>query len=1452
MSFVWGIYMSSVYMNNMDEIYYINIRNTLLFREGTVRVDADGNLLSLAVISEGFYCALLNTLMGWNLINANSEEKNASGIDLIDRGRKIALQVSLTCDHKKVQRSIDKFKDKFKSESYDGWHFFFVPIKRDAPHFREDFSLPEGIIFDKAKDVLSTDCILSMVQMVQGNGDIAKLIDLSHLMDKYTKDLASHEALCKRLYDRLCKARDDHPSFRLMGEDGIDKQLFPHTDELIPVLGSTDGNVAPIWEHIKAEQKENFRHIIIEGDGGIGKSVSLLSVTEDNGLLTQIPAIYIHMYDLVYGGKCLTLPEFLAHNADHDEIDRLCGEGGEPKLMLLLDGLNELSYEHQSEILRSVRQWAAGHRGAQLIITSRPIPGRNLDSILDNNVLHIKLTGLEKEKCKERLTAWNIPLPNDGAKIWETLKLPLFLTLYAKTARLPKIALEDYPLDVREVKGPASLIWNYLQRELLREENTGWFVRCAIACEYISPYIAYRMSIKHTFELGHDEAEQLVEEAVEQIDMAVLPTHLNNVNKKRRHGRDKLPETDWFSFVLEQSGIFVTANHGEKDEDRDENGGNEETVVEYAFMHQNFRDCLAGLYLVNQAEMAKEKEFPELLCHRQDYQTLSYAAELIEPEIFQNLWEANRRAKKYTTDKERENHTSTCNLLELCRLNRNLGHELNYSGMDLRGFSFNRYFKEDYNYPVFRNPAFSQETYIDRNLFDGDGHLGAINILAVHSDGRFASGGWDGTIRVWDPTTGQCLCALHGNNSQVTSLSFLGNNQLISGTKKGTVCIWDLDSGKQLSEFIGPSNGITCMVTMPNGEIVCGGADSCFDKGDNLFVIEESTGKLRHKLIGHSGTVQCLAPLSDTQVVSGSDDGSLRIWDTVNGRCIKELRDRQRTVRCLSVLQDGRIVAGFADSILKVWSPETNHSIQLNGHRGCINCVSALPDGRIVSGSEDSTLRVWDSISGECVLEFREHSSAVHCIDVLPDGTVASGSGYYSNDDCVVWVWDSYTGACIKSYTDHSELVRCVCFLSEQILVSASNNAELRVRYWKNDSIKYLERGLEWTVCLQLMETDKKVECIAGTGRGQLQVWNLLTGKHEYSVYAHRAKVNCLTSLPRNRVASGSDDGTIVVLDLSSKKITHVFKRHVQSVSCIDYHPAGYIISSSDNLLYFWSMESKEHISRENFKAGCAVHKSPIVKLKVLSDGRIVTCSTDGDVIAWDPVRFTAKLISGNSGSFGGVIDLKESYFITAGRTDTLLCWNYRREELLRNYSSRKLDYTHGTSTTAAFLDGRVVCGLNTGDIQIWSIDASGSIAFQYQVGKIDYPVMHLTTHPDGTHIICADNTHQCELSFWNSRTCERVRSRKIDGFINAIAVTSYGLVVCGTSNSTVLVWDPNIDSLFELDQLGMDVSMMDFSCAVLSDRAALALWQNGAVIPELSYEETVKPFLNALTQHSI
>jgi WD40 repeat protein len=65
----------------------------------------------------------------------------------------------------------------------------------------------------------------------------------------------------------------------------------------------------------------------------------------------------------------------------------------------------------------------------------------------------------------------------------------------------------------------------------------------------------------------------------------------------------------------------------------------------------------------------------------------------------------------------------------------------------------------------------------------------------------------------------------------------------------------------------------------------------------------------------------------------------------------------------VSFSPDGRqIVSGSADNTLKVWDAETGQlALTLEGHSDYVNSVSFSPDGRrIVSGSYDDTLKVWD------------------------------------------------------------------------------------------------------------------------------------------------------------------------------------------------------------------------------------------------------------------------------------------------------------------------------------------------------------------------------------------------------------------------------------------------------------------------------------------------------------
>ena len=66
------------------------------------------NLLDSAVLAESFYKELLNKLFSWRLDNLNITRSNFEAIDLIDKTNKVIIQVSCTCENKKIRNTLSK------------------------------------------------------------------------------------------------------------------------------------------------------------------------------------------------------------------------------------------------------------------------------------------------------------------------------------------------------------------------------------------------------------------------------------------------------------------------------------------------------------------------------------------------------------------------------------------------------------------------------------------------------------------------------------------------------------------------------------------------------------------------------------------------------------------------------------------------------------------------------------------------------------------------------------------------------------------------------------------------------------------------------------------------------------------------------------------------------------------------------------------------------------------------------------------------------------------------------------------------------------------------------------------------------------------------------------------------------------------------------------------------
>lgn len=151
-----------------------------------------------------------------------------------------------------------------------------------------------------------------------------------------------------------------------------------------------------------------------------------------------------------------------------------------------------------------------------------------------------------------------------------------------------------------------------------------------------------------------------------------------------------------------------------------------------------------------------------------------------------------------------------------------------------------------------------------------------------------------------------------------------------------------------------------------------------------LFMIKQKIywnwrcGPIRPSKIlkGHDDHVITCLQFSGSRVVSGSDDGTLKVWSATTGKCLRTLVGHTGGVWS-SQLSGNIIVSGSTDRTLKVWNADTGYCIHtLYGHTSTVRCMD-MKDGKVVSGSRDGTLRVWDTSSGNCLHVLVGHLAAV-------------------------------------------------------------------------------------------------------------------------------------------------------------------------------------------------------------------------------------------------------------------------------------------------------------------------------------------------------------------------------------------------------------------------------------------------------------------------------------------
>uniref|UniRef100_A0A3Q3MWM3 Notchless protein homolog 1 n=2 Tax=Mastacembelus armatus TaxID=205130 RepID=A0A3Q3MWM3_9TELE len=356
------------------------------------------------------------------------------------------------------------------------------------------------------------------------------------------------------------------------------------------------------------------------------------------------------------------------------------------------------------------------------------------------------------------------------------------------------------------------------------------------------------------------------------------------------------------------------------------------------------------------------------------------------------------------------------------------------------------------------------------------GHTEAVISVAFSPTGKYlASGSGDTTVRFWDLTTETPHHTARGHSHWVLSIAWSPDGKkLASGCKNSQICLWDPVKGTQMGKTLtGHTKWITWLCWEP------------------LHLNPECR-----------------------YLASSSKDGSVRIWDTVLGRCEKILTGHTQSVTCVKWGGDGLLYTSSHDRTVKVWRAKDGVQCRtLQGHAHWVNTLALSTDYVLRTGAfEPATATVNpQDVTGSC---------KTRCFLLAPERLV-SGS-----DDFTLFLWNpAEDKKPLARMTGHSALVNEVLFSPDtRLLASASFDKSIKI--WDGRTGKYLMslRGHVASVYQVAWSADSRL-LVSGSSDSTLKVWDIKTGKLNMDLPGHADEVFAVDWSPDGqRVASGGKD----------------------------------------------------------------------------------------------------------------------------------------------------------------------------------------------------------------------------------------------------------------------------------------------------------------------------------------
>jgi len=496
------------------------------------------------------------------------------------------------------------------------------------------------------------------------------------------------------------------------------------------------------------------------------------------------------------------------------------------------------------------------------------------------------------------------------------------------------------------------------------------------------------------------------------------------------------------------------------------------------------------------------------------------------------------------------------------------------------------------------------------------GHADTVNAVAVAPDGSWlASGGSDGTLRIWDVATGRERVPLAAARDVTAVAVAPDGSWLVSGGSDGTVRIWDVATSRERATLTDQAGRVTAVAVAPDSAwLAVGGGDG------TVRIWDVATSREQATLAGHVGPVMALAVAPDgSWLASGGRDRKVRIWDLSNGQERAALAGHIGRVTALAVAPDGSwLASGGEDGTVRIWNMATGQQrAALTGHANWVEAVAVAPDGSwLASGGRDGTARIWDLPIGQARTTLIRHLGSVTAL-----ATAANDSWLVSGGASgMIQLWDVANGhpwGALIPEPDYLYRVEAVAVAPDASWL-ASGGDDGMVRIWDVDT------GEEQATLVTEPDHPHRVVALAVAPDGSwlasgswdgLRIWDVIPGQERIARIGGTEIVTAVGVAPDGSwLASGGWHG-LRIWDSVTGRQRATLVGNSSYIEAVAVAPDGSWLASGgvDGMVRIWDVATSQQ------RATLSGHYGPVTAIAVTADGSwLASGSEDGVVRIWD------------------------------------------------------------------------------------------------------------------------------------------------------------------------------------------------------------------------------------------